>query len=60
MTEYFTEIKKDIEGISTKEQSTKFFNDAVDFIRSAYAKYQLGANHYLILKKLDIKCEAVL
>ena len=47
MAEYFTEIKKDIEGISTKEQSTKFFNDAVGFIRSAYAKYQLGANHYL-------------
>lgn len=44
MAEYFTEIKKDIEGISTKEQSTKFFNDAVGFIRSAYAKYQLGAN----------------
>lgn len=44
MTEYFTEIKKDIEGISTKEQSTKFFNDAVGYIRSAYAKYQLGAN----------------
>lgn len=44
MAEYFTEIKKDIEGISTKEQSTKFFNDAVGYIRSAYAKYQLGAN----------------
>ena len=44
MAEYFTELKKDIEGISTKEQSTKFFNDAVGYIRSAYAKYQLGAN----------------
>lgn len=44
MVNYFTEIKKDIEGISTKEQSTKFFNDAVRFIRSTYAKYQLGAN----------------
>lgn len=44
MTEYFAEIKKDIEGISTKEQSTRFFNDAVGYIRSAYAKYQLGAN----------------
>lgn len=44
MMEYFTEIKKDIEGISTKNQSTSFFNDAVRFIRSNYAKYQLGAN----------------
>ena len=53
MVDYFTEIKKDIEGISTKEQSTKFFNDAVRIIRSTYAKYQLGANPKVWLTQLS-------
>jgi hypothetical protein len=41
---YFKELKQDIEGISKKRSSERFYNDAVAAIRSAYASYQLGAN----------------
>ena len=41
---YFKELKQDIEGISKKRSSERFYNDAVASIRSAYASYQLGAN----------------
>jgi hypothetical protein len=44
MMAYLKELKQDVEGISKKRNSEKFYNDAVAYIRSAYATYQLGAN----------------
>lgn len=44
MVTYFKELKQDVEGISKKRNSEKWYNDAVAFIRSSYATYQLGAN----------------
>ncbi len=44
MLTYFKELKQDVEGISKKRSSEKFYNDAVAYIRSAYATYQLGFN----------------
>lgn len=44
MLTYFKELKQDVEGISKKRNSEKFYNDAVAYIRSAYATYQLGFN----------------
>lgn len=44
MMDYFKELKQDVEGISKKRSSEKFYNDAVAMIRSAYATYQLGFN----------------
>lgn len=44
MVEYFKELKQDVEGISKKRSQEKWYNDAVGFIRSSYATYQLGAN----------------
>ncbi len=44
MLSYFKELKQDVEGISKKRNAEKFYNDAVAYIRSTYATYQLGAN----------------
>jgi len=44
MIKYFKELKQDVEGISKKRSQEKWYNDAVGFIRSSYATYQLGAN----------------
>lgn len=44
MITYFKELKQDVEGISKKRNTEKFYNDAVAFIRSSYATFQLGAN----------------
>jgi hypothetical protein len=44
MMPYFKELKQDIEGVSKKRSSERFYNDAVAAIRSAYASYQLGFN----------------
>jgi hypothetical protein len=44
MVKYFKELKQDVEGISKKRSQEKAYNDAVAFIRSMYATYQLGAN----------------
>ena len=44
MVAYFKEIKQDVEGVSKKRSSERFYNDAVAAIRSAYASYQLGFN----------------
>ena len=44
MISYFKELKQDVEGISKKRSAEKFYNNAVAFIRSHYATYQLGAN----------------
>ena len=44
MITYFKELKQDVEGISKKRHTEKFYNDAVAFIRSSYATFQLGAN----------------
>ncbi len=44
MIKYFKELKQDVEGISKKRSQEKWYNDAVGFIRSHYATYQLGAN----------------
>ena len=44
MMPYFKELKQDVEGISKKRSSERFYNDAVAMIRSAYATYQLGIN----------------
>ena len=44
MMDYFKELKQDVEGISKKRSSEKFYNDAAAMIRSAYATYQLGFN----------------
>lgn len=42
MVEYFKELKQDVEGISKKKSTDP--TNAVAFIRSMYATYQLGAN----------------
>ena len=44
MMPYFKELKQDVEGISKKRSSERFYNDAVAMIRSTYATYQLGFN----------------
>ena len=44
MLTYFKEMKQDVEGISKKRATERFYNDAVAYIRSAYATYQLGFN----------------
>ena len=44
MMPYFKELKQDVEGISKKRSSERFYNDAVAMIRSSYATYQLGFN----------------
>ena len=44
MITYFKELKQDVEGISKKRNTERFYNDAVAFIRSSYATFQLGAN----------------
>ncbi len=44
MVKYFKELKQDVEGISKKRSQEKAYNDAVAYIRSVYATYQLGAN----------------
>ena len=44
MVKYFKEMKQDVEGISKKRSQEKAYNDAVAYIRSVYATYQLGAN----------------
>ena len=44
MAEYFKEIKQDVEGISKKRSAERFYNDAIGYIRSVYAPYQLGTN----------------
>ncbi|MBQ2757524.1 MAG: hypothetical protein IJF31_03475, partial [Clostridia bacterium] len=44
MVKYFKELKQDVEGISKKRSQEKAYNDAVAFIRSSYATFQLGAN----------------
>ena len=42
MIKYFKELKQDVEGISKKKSTDP--TNAVAFIRSMYATYQLGAN----------------
>ncbi|MBR3862724.1 MAG: hypothetical protein IKM42_03605 [Clostridia bacterium] len=44
MLTYFKEMRQDVEGISKKRATERFYNDAVAYIRSAYATYQLGFN----------------
>jgi hypothetical protein len=44
MMSYFKELKQDVEGISKKRSSERFYNDVVAGFRSAYASYQLGFN----------------
>ncbi len=44
MLTYFKELKQDVEGISKKRSQERAYTDAVAFIRSSYATYQLGFN----------------
>ena len=53
MLTYFKELKQDVEGISKKRHTEKFYNDAVAYIRSAYATYQLGANPKVWITQLS-------
>ncbi|MBQ5362314.1 MAG: hypothetical protein IIU63_03110, partial [Clostridia bacterium] len=53
MLTYFKELKQDVEGISKKRHTEKFYNDAVAYIRSAYATYQLGFNPKVWITQLS-------
>lgn len=44
MWRFFKKLQADVEGTSTKPQDQRAYDKWVRFIRSGYAKYQLGAN----------------
>jgi hypothetical protein len=44
MNEYVQKLVKDIQGLPVGATDQKWYNDKVRFVRSGFAKYQLGAN----------------
>ena len=52
MQKYLIELKADVEG-DRRGRTQRFYNDAVNFIRSGYAKFQLGLNPKVLLTQLS-------
>ena len=53
MNDYLNNLKNDIEGSKRAPIEETAFQEAVRFLRSGYAKYQLGANPKVLMSQLS-------